>query len=92
MQALMTEDRLPVTAAGREIFGVNPATSWRWALNGIRGVKLESIRVGGQRFTSRQACERFLARLNGVAAPAPSAPKPSARAAAASRKLDAAGI
>ena len=36
------------------------ATVWRWVLTGVRGRKLETILVGGRRFTSREAIERFI--------------------------------
>ncbi|MBI1348803.1 DUF1580 domain-containing protein [bacterium] len=39
-------------------------TMHRWRLSGIRGVKLESILVGGLRYTSREAVRRFIERLN----------------------------
>ena len=35
-------------------------TLWRWMMKGISGVVLESVRIGGRRFTSREACQRFL--------------------------------
>jgi hypothetical protein len=38
----------------------NVSTIWRWCLKGVRGVILESIRVGGQRFVSRAALARFI--------------------------------
>ena len=47
------------------------ATVWRWCLRGVRGVKLESLVVGGVRYTSHEAIERFLARLNGQPQPPP---------------------
>jgi hypothetical protein len=40
-------------------------TLYRWALHGVRGVRLETVIVGGRRFTSREAIGRFLATLNG---------------------------
>lgn len=40
------------------------ATRWRWAGKGVRGVRLETIVVGGQRFTSVEAVSRFIAALN----------------------------
>jgi hypothetical protein len=90
---LLAETRIAVTAAGREIFGVAPETAWRWALKGVGGVRLESIKIGGVRFTSRQACDRFLAALNGSPNPQPSAPPSrTSRAEVAARKLDALGI
>jgi hypothetical protein len=53
----------------------SPATAWRWALKGIRGVKLETVMMGGRRYTSREAVDRFFAGLTearAAAAPAPS--------------------
>jgi hypothetical protein len=40
---------------------------YRWALDGLRGVKLETIRVGGTLCTSREALERFFDRLDEAA-------------------------
>lgn len=41
--------------------GKRPHTStvWRWARKGCRGVRLESLRLGGRFVTSVQALERF---------------------------------
>src|SRR5262249_19645915 len=36
---------------------------FRWAKYGLRGVRLETLRVGGTLCTSREALERFFARL-----------------------------
>jgi Protein of unknown function (DUF1580) len=44
---------------------VSPATIWRWYKAGIRGVKLETIIVGGVRATSVEALARFMASING---------------------------
>ena len=65
------------------------ATVWRWALYGVcNGIRLESIKIGGQRFTSREAIGRFLVRLNEPAAvPVP----PNAAAIAAGETLRAMG-
>jgi len=49
------------------------STIWRWANRGVRGVLLESVLIGGQRYTSQAAVERFIDRSNA----------PSARVAAA---------
>jgi hypothetical protein len=40
------------------------ASVWRWALAGVRGQKLETVVIGGQRWTSREAIARFVQRLN----------------------------
>ena len=39
-------------------------TVWRWIERGCRGVVLDSIRIGGRRYTSAEAIERFLSALN----------------------------
>lgn len=36
------------------------ATVWRWMQRGVRGVKLETILIGGKRFTSAEAIQRFI--------------------------------
>jgi hypothetical protein len=36
----------------------------RWSLRGLRGVVLETVRIGGTTFTSTEAVLRFLVRLN----------------------------
>lgn len=49
-------------ADARSQFPQQPSTAtlWRWVLKGARGAVLESIHVGGRRFTSIEACERFV--------------------------------
>jgi hypothetical protein len=39
------------------------ATAYRWSLNGVRGVKLETVQIGGARYTSLEALQRFAAAL-----------------------------
>ena len=39
---------------------------YRWCTRGLRGVKLESIQVGGTCCTSREALQRFFERLTAV--------------------------
>jgi Protein of unknown function (DUF1580) len=39
----------------------HPSTISRWASRGIRGVRLETCLVGGRRYTSREALQRFIA-------------------------------
>jgi hypothetical protein len=40
------------------------STALRWALRGVKGVKLETVVIGGRRYTSDQAFARFVQRLN----------------------------
>lgn len=36
-----------------------PSSLWRWHTRGIAGVKLETICLGGTRYTSAEALQRF---------------------------------
>ncbi|RLS51879.1 MAG: DUF1580 domain-containing protein [Planctomycetota bacterium] len=40
------------------------ATLHRWRLRGVRGVHLETILIGGLRYTSREAIARFVTAQN----------------------------
>jgi hypothetical protein len=57
----------------------NVSTIWRWCLKGVRGVILQSICVGGQRFVSRSALARFIEQstARGSADTKASAPPPT---------------
>jgi len=67
--------------------GVHTITLWRWSKRGIRGVKLETVLVGGIRCTSREAMARFFERTT---AAADGQPIPSATASERRRALQAA--
>lgn len=41
------------------------STFWRWWNRGIRGVKLETVLVGGKRYTTAAAMQRFAEALSG---------------------------
>ena len=58
--------RLPRLRAGRP---VHPSTVWRWALTGLRGIRLETVLVGGVRVTSEAALRRFFDRATVDAEP-----------------------
>jgi len=55
--------RLPRRRAGRRS---HPATMYRWASQGIRGVKLETIQIGGTLCTSLEALQRFFEKLSSL--------------------------
>jgi hypothetical protein len=67
----LTETVIPFAEAARRLprlrgdRPVNPSTFWRWASSGLRGVVLETCRVGGTRCTSLEAMTRFFAALEG---------------------------
>jgi hypothetical protein len=95
MKRLLTEQLRLLTRASPEVPG-NPhvSTLIRWAHHGIRGVKLETVMVGGRRFTSVEAVHRFLARLNQTGTPetAASSPASERETARIEAQLDAEGI
>jgi hypothetical protein len=68
---------LPPRRGGRR---PHPATFYRWAKAGLRGVRLETIRVGGSLCTSREALHRFCERLTEAEGPSPQAPVPASPA------------
>ena len=47
------------------------ATLHRWRLHGVRGVRLDTLLIGGLRYTSREAIGRFIAAQNADQQPAP---------------------
>ena len=69
---IASEPPIPLTQATiylpRRRRGRKAATSTlhRWATRGLRGVVLETIRIGGTRCTSLQALQRFFDRLSDV--------------------------
>lgn len=69
---------------------VHYSTIFRWVTKGARGRVLESTLVGGVRYTTVEAIERFL-HLRSAAAPAP-APASEGELAEVDRQLDAAGL
>lgn len=52
---------LPPRPTGRL---VHISAVYRWILRGVRGVRLESIKVGGTAYTSQEALQRFGDRLS----------------------------
>ena len=94
MHQILSETRIALSALARSQNVCTP-TVWRWATKGVRGVKLESLAIGGKRITSREAFERFVSATNPNAVTAASAPSPaesSRRQKRAAAVLDRAGI
>ena len=54
---------LPRGRAGKKI---HTCTLYRWASRGLRGIRLETIQVGGTTCTSQEALQRFFANLQEV--------------------------
>ena len=90
-----THKHVPPRRGGKKL---HQATAFRWAKSGVRGVKLETIRVGGTLCTSVEALQRFFERLSATdsgATDAPTLRSPCARQKAiqqADRELEKLGI
>lgn len=61
--------RKVVSVGGKEL---HVSTLWRWCRRGLRGVKLEHVRVGHRVCTSTQAISRFVNKLAEVETHLPS--------------------
>lgn len=85
--------RLPPRRGGRH---AHVATFYRWALRGIRGIKLEIIQIAGSRCTSMEALQRFFDRLDRVSDAQQMPPRTSAtrqrQIESAERELNESGI
>lgn len=70
------------------------ATLYRWAVRGIRGVKLETLVIGGSMVTSENSLLRFIRALSRNESALPAAPTAARHAAVdwAEAELDGAGI
>ena len=81
------ESLIPIQKASGHIPGrPHLATVHRWFMHGLRGgIKLETVLVGGRRFTSREAIQRFVDRLSGDRGDAVSARTPRQRERAADK-------
>lgn len=94
----MSETLISLAEAARTLPGrPNIATLWRWRTAGVRGVTLETVTVGGRRYTSREALARFVAATTAAADGEPVArpQTPRQREAAiraAERELDRLGV
>jgi len=89
------EELIPFQQAGHRIPGrPSIAALHRWRLNGVRGARLETLLVGGKRFTSAEAIRRFIESQNRDGSPAPeiTAKQRRVQAETANRLLQEAGI
>jgi hypothetical protein len=65
---IAAEGLLSLSQAARRCPGrPHISTLWRWVLDGCRGVRLETVMVGGRRFTSTEALQRFADSLTAAA-------------------------
>lgn len=69
---------------------VHRSTLYRWINRGVRGIRLEALKVGRTLVTSREAVQRFAERL--VGAELPECQSTSDRAIAAEQELERRGL
>ena len=60
-EELLELNKVPANLERRTGKRLNVSTVYRWINRGIAGVKLETILIGGSRFTSAEALNRFFA-------------------------------
>lgn len=71
----------------------HPATMFRWAQKGVRGIVLETLRVGGTLCTSTEALQRFCERCtNPTASPGRTTRARQKAFDDAARELDSEGV
>lgn len=63
MLDLASEDLFPLTDTANIPGRPHPTTVGRWATRGVRGIRLETVRIGGRLYTSAEAVQRFVAAL-----------------------------
>lgn len=88
---------IPINGASQFIPGrPHRATVWRWCLKGIlrngTAVKLETVAVGGRRFTTKEFIAAFLRACNGDAPTPVVSDSFQRRAEAAGRVLESMGV
>ena len=64
--SLLDEKRITLNTLAQQQ-DVSSATIWRWAQRGVRGVRLETFAIGGRRYTTKEAFERFVERTTQAA-------------------------
>lgn len=89
---LETADLVPVTKLVQQRLKrrISPATTWRWRVRGVRGVKLPMVLVFGQWHSTEEVLTEFLRASSEAGMPQV---EPSAeRNPATERRLQAAGL
>lgn len=97
MSVVSSESWLPLSATSKFFPGrPHRSTIWRFAMKGVRGVRLETIVCGGRRYTSEEAILKFIAATTAAAdgerVPMPPSPQRRRQKEQAKAKLREAGI
>lgn len=58
----LQEPLIPISEIGRSSLPrpPSPACLWRWHSKGVNGIRLETVRVGGRRYTTKSAWKKFI--------------------------------
>lgn len=59
LREILPAERISLSQLAREL-DLNMSTVYRWTIKGCRGVRLETIQIGGRFYTWRAALEGFL--------------------------------
>ena len=79
--------RLPKSKRGP----VHEKTVAKWCRDGVEGVRLESVKIGSRRMTSKEACLRFFSALTNGPEPVQTTVPNSKRSESVKKKLRARG-
>jgi len=79
----------PHSASGKH---PSPPTIWRWYQLGIRGIKLKTWKIGGGRYTTRQAIAEFIAATTAAAENVAPPEEPPPRPTHIAQQLHEAGV
>lgn len=56
---------------------IHTSTVWRWTRRGLRGIRLETLRIGGTTYTSKEALQRFANQLSRIGESPPMREQPA---------------
>jgi len=88
-----TEHLITLKQAARQLPGnVHLSTLHRWRMRGVKGVKLETLMIGGRRYTSVEALSRFFERTTQAADGEVAKPRAAELKRRVERQLDEAGL
>jgi len=86
MISLQSETLIPVSEAPKHLPSrpsgkrVHISAVYRWIVRGVKGVRLESLKIGGGTYTSLEALQRFADALTARASPTLRMPTPNCHA------------
>jgi hypothetical protein len=94
---IKSDELLTFSQAAKRLPGrPHSSTIWRWHMRGVRGIRLETVLIGGRRYTSVDALQLFVeqttASADGTPVPSRTSGQRRRAIAAAKQDLEEAGI